>query len=64
MAGGKGLRLHALTQKTPKPMLPVGSKPMLETLGAIAARYDTTVGAIASSGSHHARSVATRSVGS
>lgn len=32
MAGGKGLRLHALTQKTPKPMLKVGSKPLLETI--------------------------------
>lgn len=35
MAGGKGLRLHALTQRgpqVPKPMLRVGSKPLLETI--------------------------------
>ncbi len=32
MAGGKGQRLLPLTQNTPKPMLPVGGKPILETL--------------------------------
>jgi NDP-sugar pyrophosphorylase family protein len=32
MAGGKGLRLHALTQHRPKPMLPVGNKPLLQTI--------------------------------
>ena len=32
MAGGKGLRLHPLTQKVPKPLLMVGSKPILETI--------------------------------
>lgn len=32
MAGGRGLRLHPLTQKTPKPMLRVGSRPILETI--------------------------------
>ncbi len=32
MAGGQGLRLRPLTESTPKPMLPVGGRPMLETL--------------------------------
>lgn len=32
MAGGKGERLRPLTADCPKPMLPVGSKPMLEIL--------------------------------
>lgn len=30
MAGGMGLRLRPLTEKTPKPMLPVGGKPMVQ----------------------------------
>jgi dTDP-glucose pyrophosphorylase/predicted transcriptional regulator len=30
MAGGKGTRLHPLTESCPKPMLEVGGKPMLE----------------------------------
>jgi len=30
MAGGKGTRLRPLTQQCPKPMLPIGGKPMLE----------------------------------
>lgn len=30
MAGGAGMRLRPLTQDVPKPMLPVGGKPMLE----------------------------------
>jgi dTDP-glucose pyrophosphorylase len=30
MAGGVGLRLRPLTEKTPKPMLPVGGKPMVQ----------------------------------
>jgi NDP-sugar pyrophosphorylase family protein len=30
MAGGAGLRLRPLTQDVPKPMLPVGGRPMLE----------------------------------
>lgn len=30
MAGGKGTRLYPLTQDTPKPMLPVGDRPLLE----------------------------------
>ncbi len=32
MAGGVGSRLYPLTQDVPKPMLPVGGKPMLETI--------------------------------
>lgn len=30
MAGGRGSRLHPLTESTPKPMLPVGDRPLLE----------------------------------
>jgi len=32
MAGGLGTRLGDLTRDTPKPMLPVGSRPLLETI--------------------------------
>lgn len=32
MAGGLGTRLKELTRDTPKPMLPVGSRPLLETI--------------------------------
>lgn len=32
MAGGYGKRLYPLTKKTPKPMLPVGKRPMLELI--------------------------------
>ncbi len=32
MAGGFGTRLHPLTQECPKPLLNVGSKPILETI--------------------------------
>lgn len=32
MAGGKGTRLYPLTKETPKPMLPVGDKPLMEIL--------------------------------
>jgi dTDP-glucose pyrophosphorylase len=32
MAGGRGSRLHPLTESTPKPMLPVGDRPLLERL--------------------------------
>jgi dTDP-glucose pyrophosphorylase/predicted transcriptional regulator len=32
MAGGEGTRLRPLTDETPKPMLPVGGRPLLETL--------------------------------
>lgn len=32
MAGGRGERLHGLTQHTPKPLLHVGDKPMVESI--------------------------------
>jgi dTDP-glucose pyrophosphorylase len=32
MAGGQGLRLRPLTESTPKPMLRVGDRPLLETI--------------------------------
>ena len=32
MAGGRGVRLQELTRETPKPMLHVGSRPLLETI--------------------------------
>jgi dTDP-glucose pyrophosphorylase len=32
MAGGQGARLRPLTDDTPKPMLPVGDRPLLETI--------------------------------
>ncbi len=32
MAGGQGVRLRPLTEDTPKPMLPVGDRPLLETI--------------------------------
>jgi dTDP-glucose pyrophosphorylase/CBS domain-containing protein len=32
MAGGKGKRLFPLTKNTPKPMLPIGDKPILEII--------------------------------
>lgn len=32
MTGGRGLRLRPLTEKIPKPMLPVGDKPLLERI--------------------------------
>jgi len=31
MAGGRGSRLHPLTENVPKPLLPVGGRPLLET---------------------------------
>ena len=32
MCGGRGLRLHPLTEKVPKSLIEVGGKPMLETI--------------------------------
>lgn len=39
MVGGVGSRLHPLTQDTPKPMLKVGSKPILQTIVERFAEY-------------------------
>lgn len=39
MAGGLGTRLRPLTEKTPKPLLKVGSKPILETIIRNFTRY-------------------------
>jgi dTDP-glucose pyrophosphorylase len=39
MAGGKGERLMPLTKDTPKPMLPVGDKPLLEHQINLLAKY-------------------------
>lgn len=39
MAGGLGTRLRPLTENTPKPMLTVGPKPILETIIASFSRY-------------------------
>jgi len=39
MAGGLGTRLHPLTQNTPKPLLKVGNKPILETIIENFAKY-------------------------
>lgn len=32
VAGGRGTRLHPLTEETPKPMLPVGDRPLMEII--------------------------------
>jgi len=42
LVGGRGTRLGALTDGTPKPMLPVAGKPMLEHLIASLARQGVT----------------------
>lgn len=42
MAGGLGTRLGDLTKATPKPMLPVGNKPILETIIENFAQYGYT----------------------
>lgn len=39
MVGGLGTRLHPLTQNTPKPLLKVGNKPILETIIENFAKY-------------------------
>ena len=39
MAGGEGSRLEELTRETPKPMLLVGSRPLLETIIGAYAEY-------------------------
>ena len=40
MAGGLGKRLRPLTEDTPKPLLPVGNKPLLETILESFIQYD------------------------
>ena len=40
MAGGLGKRLRPLTEATPKPLLPIGSKPLLETIIESFQRYN------------------------
>lgn len=42
MVGGLGTRLRPLTDKTPKPMLPVGGKPILQTIIEKFASYGFT----------------------
>ncbi|MEM9707074.1 MAG: CBS domain-containing protein, partial [Pseudomonadota bacterium] len=32
MAGGEGRRLRPITQETPKPLIPIGGRPILETI--------------------------------
>ncbi len=44
MAGGLGMRLRPLTEHTPKPMLPVGGKPLLER--TIATLRDSGIGEV------------------
>lgn len=46
MAGGEGRRLRPLTETIPKPMLPIGGRPILETIISNLARqglYDLTI---------------------
>lgn len=40
MAGGLGKRLRPLTEEMPKPLLPIGSKPLLETIVENFQRYN------------------------
>ena len=42
MAGGLGTRLSPLTDTTPKPMLHVGNKPILETILENFSKYGYT----------------------
>ncbi len=42
LVGGLGTRLGELTRETPKPLLPVGTKPFLDYLIARAARFGFT----------------------
>ena len=38
LAGGEGTRLRPLTSNTPKPMMPLANKPMLEHIVSAARR--------------------------
>jgi mannose-1-phosphate guanylyltransferase/phosphomannomutase len=40
MAGGEGTRLRPLTSNTPKPLLPVANRPMMEHIVALLKRHD------------------------
>ena len=42
MVGGLGTRLRPLTEETPKPMLKVGNKPILQTIVETFAQYGFT----------------------
>jgi len=42
MAGGEGSRLRPLTSNTPKPMLPVANRPMMEHIVALCRRHGFT----------------------
>lgn len=42
MAGGEGTRLRPLTSRTPKPMMPVANKPMMEHIVALLRRHGFT----------------------
>lgn len=42
MAGGEGSRLRPLTSNTPKPMLPVANRPMMEHIVALCRRHGCT----------------------
>ncbi len=42
MAGGEGSRLRPLTSNLPKPMLPVGNRPMMEHIVRLLARHGVT----------------------
>lgn len=42
MAGGEGTRLRPLTSNSPKPMLPVANRPMMEHIVTLLKRHDIT----------------------
>ena len=42
LAGGEGTRLRPLTSNTPKPMLPMANRPMLEHIGDCSRRTGST----------------------
>ena len=42
LAGGKGTRLHPFTVSFPKPLVPLGDRPVLEVLLQRLARYGVT----------------------
>jgi len=56
MAGGRGRRLHPLTQDTPKPMLRVGDRPLLEII--ISQLRDAGIRRVKVSTHHHSKQIA------